>query len=594
MLAETAHYAPFIPASWKQLLRQIENLAQFGGAVQVISGAESSGKTTFLKELARHSLAQDGLVIWPVIDEAWPGQSLQKLLEILGNPVSPGQSLGESIVALRRYCQGLQRQKKRVVVAVDNADSITDASLSGVASVLQGGAEEGFGLHLIFFAEHSLAERLDALQLIDVSVYDFDLPCFTLQEITELLTEEYEQLAQREAIKPLGADTIQDIWLESQGLPGQALMLAREHWAMNMGQSSGRFSISGLPVMHLCALALLLGVLVWALWMRDKPDAATTELAQPVPLNSLNSSLPIEMKQVPNSDLALVPASERPAQAGPEPVASAPAASTETAPAPSPSSINSPQEALAASAAQLQATKQETLETAKADALRAEAVKEDGAKLAESKPAETRPAEPKQPETKPAASQPVSNPTNAASTKPAAKPAETLAGPAEEPPPSLPSGKAAKTEKTEKPLETSKATPSKAEPKNDTHKTEMPKTEAIKTPAKDQAPAPSLASGAKRLSQLPEDTYVLQVMVSASAKKVEDVLAGAPNRRDLAAYRTERDGKAVYILVEGNYPNANAAAAAAKNLPAMQQSAKPWPKKVGLIHAELKAAAGKN
>ena len=66
------------------------------------------------------------------------------------------------------------------------------------------------------------------------------------------------------------------------------------------------------------------------------------------------------------------------------------------------------------------------------------------------------------------------------------------------------------------------------------------------------------------------------------------MLAGAPNRKDLAAYKSVRDGKDVYILVEGEYPNANEAASAAKKLPTMQQSAKPWPKKVGLIHAEIK------
>ncbi|HRH76163.1 MAG TPA: hypothetical protein PK129_02360, partial [Cellvibrionaceae bacterium] len=98
-----------------------------------------------------------------------------------------------------------------------------------------------------------------------------------------------------------------------------------------------------------------------------------------------------------------------------------------------------------------------------------------------------------------------------------------------------------------------------------------------------------IASSSKKLSKMDENAYVLQIMVTNSAKKVEDILAGAPNKKDLAAYKTLRDGKEVFIVVEGEYPNANAAAAAAKNLPSMQQSAKPWPKKVGLIHAEIKS-----
>ena len=89
------------------------------------------------------------------------------------------------------------------------------------------------------FARESLADRLDALQLIDVSVYDFVLPCLSLQELTELLNGEYQDLSTRESVRPLSADALHDIWLESQGLPGVALTLAREAWALSMGDENG-------------------------------------------------------------------------------------------------------------------------------------------------------------------------------------------------------------------------------------------------------------------------------------------------------------------------------------------------------------------
>lgn len=163
--------------------------------------------------------------------------------------------------------------------------------------------------------------------------------------------------------------------------------------------------------------------------------------------------------------------------------------------------------------------------------------------------------------------------------KPSAKPAEVKPSEAAKAEVVSDSAKPVKPAKAAE--ETAKINDTKAAPKPD----EKPKMKQEKT-----ADAPvGIAASSRRLSKMDENAYVLQIMVTNSAKKVEDILAGAPNKKDLAAYKTTRDGKEVFIVVEGEYPNANAAAAAAKNLPSMQQSAKPWPKKVGLIHAEIKS-----
>ncbi|HMU67280.1 MAG TPA: AAA family ATPase, partial [Cellvibrionaceae bacterium] len=340
---------PYIPTSWRQLQRQIENLAQFGGAVQVITGAEGAGKSTFLEDLLQQASTQQGWEIWQVGDEAWPGQALQKLLEALGLPVVAEQSVGESMVALRKYNQNLQRQKRRVVVAVDNADLLSDATLSGVVSVLQGGAEEGFGLHLVMFARESLADRLDALQLIDVSVYDFVLPCLSLQELTELLNGEYQDLSTRESVRPLSADALHDIWLESQGLPGVALTLAREAWALSMGDEK-RFSLRGLPLVHILLVVVLISVLVWAIWMREKPSETAPTITQETTLQSINNKpLTIEMKQVnpgESSEPVKLPSAAPEAVQSPQQAlnnyTATQAAPTESAPVPQPAAPVTP------------------------------------------------------------------------------------------------------------------------------------------------------------------------------------------------------------------------------------------------------------
>lgn len=566
---------PYIPNSWRQLQRQIENLAQFGGAVQVITGAEGAGKSTFLEDLLRQTSAQEGWEIWQVIDEAWPGQALQKLLEALGLPVDHQQSVGEAMMALRKFNQNLQRQRRRVVVAVDNADLLSDATLSGVVSVLQGGAEEGFGLHLVLFSRESLADRLDALQLIDVSVYDFVLPCLSLQELTELLNGEYQDLATREAVRPLSAESLQEIWLESQGLPGVALTMAREVWALSMVDES-RFSLKGLPLVHILLVIALLSLLVWALWMREKPAESTPQITQETSLQSIsNKPLTIEMKQVSPGESSesepapvAVPVPTQPASpqqtlanytASQNPDAASVAASTPdtTAPAnPTSADPKSPAADVKPAKSEVEPLKDIRVQDQKA------ATKPAETKTAEVKPAEVKSAEAKSAEPKVAESKPADIKTT--EQKPAVKPvAESTTAPVKKP-----------TEPTVK------ANEEKSSVADERAKMKQDKGASAPT---------SVAASAKKLSAMNENKFVLQIMVTNSAKKVEDMLAGAPNRQDLAAYKTVRDGKEVYILVEGNYASANEAAAAAKNLPSMQQSAKPWPKKVGLIHAELKA-----
>ncbi len=519
--------APFIPSSWKQLLRQIEHLAQFGGAVQVISGAEGSGKTTFLGELVRQSPPAQDLVCWPVIEEAWTGQALQSLLAALGIETQSGQSMGQSIVSLRHYAQNLQRQKKRVVVAVDDSDLLTDASLAGVASVLQGGAEEGVGLHVIFFTQRSLAARLDRLQLIDVTVYDFELPSFTVQEIGELLAVHYEDIVQREAIRPLTRDDMQDIWQASHGMPGIAVTIAKEKWALGLLGKS-RFSLGGFPFMHLLTLLLALAALYWVMWGRNTPPAegqapsgiVTNLTPQVTPASSTAATInstppPIEMKKI-----------ETPATP-----AEGAAAAPETA-APETARPDSPAAALAAQVAETQALKQQQA-AAKAEA----ATKPEAVKAEAIKPESPKPETP----------------------KPAPKTAPKV--PAAEDPPMMPS-------------------PAKAPP--------------AKSAAVSVDDNASWVVGSKKLAKLPENQYVIQLQFSTSAKKIDDAIAAAPNKKDLTAYHTVRNGKDVYILVEGNYADSKAASAAIKNLPADQKAGQPWPKKIGAIHAELRAGGDKN
>src|SRR5690606_11755304 len=96
---------------------------------------------------------------------------------------------------------------------------------------------------------------------------------------------------------------------------------------------------------------------------------------------------------------------------------------------------------------------------------------------------------------------------------------------------------------------------------------------ASTAPMPKTTPAPALVSqtlveaGAAKLLSLPTNGYVLQLMAASAEDKLSAYVAEQPNKANLYAYKTDRGGKALYILVEGYYADKTSAQAAVVNLP---------------------------
>ncbi|MCR6653416.1 MAG: AAA family ATPase [Cellvibrionaceae bacterium] len=116
-------------------------------------------------------------------------------------------------------------------------------------------------------------------------------------------------------------------------------------------------------------------------------------------------------------------------------------------------------------------------------------------------------------------------------------------------------------------------------------------------PARPQSPvvAPVAADsrtvaeqGATRLLSYPPNAYVLQLMAASAEDKLAAYIAEQPNKLNLHAYKTERDGKVLFILVEGFYADKASAQAAITNLPVQQRNSGPWAKKIEQIQQEIR------
>ena len=104
--------------------------------------------------------------------------------------------------------------------------------------------------------------------------------------------------------------------------------------------------------------------------------------------------------------------------------------------------------------------------------------------------------------------------------------------------------------------------------------------------------APKIAkdSGNERtqwLKGLPPDHYTVQLLGAKELKTVHRFLATYPSLQNLVYYKTWRKGLPWYVVVQGNYPNYDAAKAATLKYPSKLQKQGPWIRKLGTIQKQL-------
>lgn len=519
--------------AWQILRQQILHLAQFGGSVQVICGESGAGKTTFLSML--ESSAKDvNFYSWQVPRNCDNTMLFRHILQVLGLRPGDQAGAGELIYSLRNYAQNLERSRQRLIFAFDDAHHLGNSELAALISVLQGTSDAGFGLHFVLLAEPGLAERIDELHLVDVSVQDAQLPGFSPAELNTIFNNTY--LSHDEPLT-LNGEALERVWVQSGGLPGRALDLARSLKISGTAPGEPGSRMMSLPIWHLGALTLLAIVLIWALTGRDggdkSRDAASAGKAlisdEQMNIEEGRQQVPIEI--VSRTRPGQVQQAEDPAES-----ASSEAGLNETGPAVSRN-------------AEIEPTPVEGSDISAAPE----------AMASDRQPARSR---------SDTGSEPVTSADGAAIS---ARIDTVLDQTAEESAPADGEGETigevATIEEAGLALDAER-----------------------KTGTEDASPAlQNLADlGEKALLTLVPSGFVLQIMATSTEDSLHNYIARQPNRSNLLVHRAFRDGKRMYLLVEGFYADKDAALVAVENLPQEQQDAKPWPKKVSVIHEEIR------
>ncbi len=521
-----------VTPAWYGMKQQIRHLAQFGSGVQVVCGAKGAGKSTLLGLLNDPSEELLEASINAATYLEFQGL-LHALLQALGIAVSEEASVGECIVQLRTYVQQLEYSQSRVVVAIDDADGLDDGSLAALVSVLQGSPNTGFGLQWLLLGAQGLAERIDQLQLLDVTVSDIQMPNFSPSELKTLLHEAHKH---KRLSANVPVDQVQRLWVQSSGLPGLALALAEQ---MVQGKPEGRLTTKrGWPLSHLVGIVILLMVLTWALLVRLPSDRAPNKAMSPV-----------EVEQ--SLDVAPIPADLTEPQASVIPevsVAEPPLMPKEVAPESMAQSVAPVKHALEATAtsAETESLQDVPLLTELADRGDDKAVESDG----------------------------IGSNLDSDTFKRNAHESLVQDG-----------GETSRVG----PVAQSAPSPEVVEAAKNDARSKASSLSELSAPLKGSVSlGERVISDEAKLMVLPANSYVLQLMAARNLEKLFAHVNAQPNRENLAIYRGLRAGKQLYILVEGFYNDRSAAQMAIANLPASQRNAKPWPKKVEQIHSEIK------
>lgn len=538
------------------LIQQLIHLSQFGDGLPIVQGVAGSGKTTLFTQLPSH-LHDMAHVASLSVDEDYALAALfQGICEGLSVSCAGSPGLGESMVNLRHFSQMLVKDQKTAIVLLDDAHNLDEQALGAILSLMQASSDPVFGIRFVFFSLPGLDGRVDQLGVVDIAVYDFDVPPFSLSDLEGFLT-----FTQRCSDNAQANTLAQQVWPKTGGVVGQIIPLIRHVESSDTGGKK----LGGLPFWHLVLLVVLVALLFWVWLAWDGRQAQPIDQEVPSPLGLLHQP---ELERVEGDPVGHEESNMAPrAEVGSHIIGSdlkegGGGIATRMR------EISASFSGGTVSSSEVLVSELEEDNASGAPPMNTAVLSEDISPKSEAHIASLEKGGNVQRGSVLKQEAKVNSQAKVVSQVEVISQVEVAVLPSE-PPTSLPVGA---------------ELPSKPEPVSSVPPEKLPLAGSLPPEAS------RLLSGDEQyLLERSDEAYTLQILAAASENSLKDYIGQQSNREKLRLYRKLRSGKPWYTIVEGVYSSRSEAKAAIQQLPKNQKDTGPWPRQLSVIKREIRA-----
>jgi DamX protein len=262
----------FMGGDRRAVLDEIEHLCQFSHNLVAVLGDAGIGKTALAYQASIElSETADCCVM-----EASVFNSTENMLLILaqqlGVYIPEDAEYNGMVTAINQYQPVGSHQS--VVIIVDAAHHLRESALQAFVQLLQKPAPNFF--HVLLIGDSTLQIQLDKLDKQGALVYDIPLRAFNEDEVGHYVAFKLAQADYRGA-ELFNADSIQQLWRETKGIPEKINQSAREMLLIDHGIRDDERHL-GLPIGYMAVVVLLLAALILAVFYIDDTPVVSEEL----------------------------------------------------------------------------------------------------------------------------------------------------------------------------------------------------------------------------------------------------------------------------------------------------------------------------